>query len=113
MYSQEVEDHSQLQTRDHLARLAKDSAKKSEDIVKSLDSEQDEYMGIITGIVKRFGDYGKPGFGYIKGSNNEEYFVHYSDILSNGFKNLAQGQHVRFKGFLGKRGLYAKEVKVF
>jgi len=105
-------DHEEMQKRDHDTRLARSSveitARKPTEVPAA-----DEDLGIITGIVKRFGDYAKPGYGHLIGPNKEEYFVHYTDISSTGFKNLASGQHVTFRAFSGKRGLYAKEVKVF
>ena len=75
-------------------------------------SEKDKDLGVKTGIVKRFGDYDKPGYGHLLDSNNHEYFVHYTDIVGKGFRNLAKGQHVKFHGYEGEKGLYAKEVSV-
>jgi CspA family cold shock protein len=76
------------------------------------NSPDDKYMGVKTGVVKSFGEYSRPGFGHIYDSNNNEYFIHYTDIVAKGFKNLARGQHVKFHGFEGEKGLYAKEVSV-
>ena len=69
-------------------------------------------LGIKTGVVKRFGDYKRPGYGHLWDSENREYFVHYTDIEGSGFRNLARGQHVKFRAYEGSKGLYAKEVAV-
>ncbi len=34
------------------------------------------------------------GFGFIIGENTTEYFVHFSDIQGDGFKELYEGQKV-------------------
>jgi len=74
--------------------------------------KEDKFLGVKTGIVKSFGEYNRPGYGHIYDSSNNEYFVHYTDISGSGYKNLARGQHVKFKGYEGDKGLYAKEVSV-
>jgi len=104
--------HEDLQKIDHQARLGRDSASITLKQPSPIP-DTDEDLEIITVVVKRFGDYAKPVYGHLIGPNNEEYFVHYTDIASTGFRNLASGQHVRFRGYVGPKGLYAKEVKVF
>lgn len=48
-----------------------------------------------TGTVKWFND--QKGFGFITNeSNNEDVFVHFSAINSDGFKTLQEGQRVTF-----------------
>lgn len=39
----------------------------------------------------------KKGWGFIKADNNEEYFVHYSQIQMDGFKTLFMGDIVSFE----------------
>lgn len=47
------------------------------------------------GTVKWFNE--QKGFGFITNeATGEEVFVHFSGIISNGFKSLAEGQEVRF-----------------
>jgi len=75
-------------------------------------SDGDKDLGVKTGVVKSFGEYDRTGFGHLLDSNNHEYFVHYSDIVGSGFKNLARGQHVKFHAYEGPKGLFAKEVRV-
>jgi CspA family cold shock protein len=65
---------------------------------------------VLTGVVKKFED--KKGFGFLYDSDNNEYFVHFSEIEGKGFKSLGSGQHVKFIGKEGPRGLFAEEVRV-
>lgn len=63
----------------------------------------------IRGKVKWFNE--QKGFGFIE-SSGKDYFVHFSAILSQGFKTLSEGAHVIFKVTQGKKGLQAEEVEV-
>lgn len=48
------------------------------------------------GTVKWFNE--TKGFGFIKNDEGgDDVFVHYSDIASNGFKTLLEGQKVSFE----------------
>jgi len=47
-----------------------------------------------TGIVKWFND--SKGYGFITQTNGADVFVHYSAIVGEGFKTLAEGQEVEF-----------------
>jgi len=40
----------------------------------------------------------------------EDIFVHYSSILSNGYKTLVEGQYVEFELVRTDKGLQAKNV---
>jgi len=40
---------------------------------------------------------GQRGFGFIKGSNGEDYFVHQTSIISSGWRNLEVNQEVEFE----------------
>ncbi len=51
------------------------------------------------------------GFGFIVTEDNRECFVHYTDIVSDGFKNLAEGEEVRFSAVDNGKGLRAVEVE--
>jgi cold shock protein len=47
------------------------------------------------GTVKWFNS--EKGYGFIsKDDSGEDYFVHFSSILSEGYKSLAEGQRVTF-----------------
>lgn len=50
----------------------------------------------MEGIVKWFSN--KKGWGFITGDNENEYFVHYSGIISNNeYKSLTEGSKVVFE----------------
>ena len=51
------------------------------------------------------------GFGFIE-SSGKDYFVHFSNIISEGFKTLEEGAAVLFKPNQGKKGLEAQEVEL-
>ena len=46
----------------------------------------------MTGKVKWFDS--KKGYGFITGENGKEIFVHFSGIVTDGFKSLNEGQAV-------------------
>ena len=62
----------------------------------------------MTGRVKWFNN-GK-GFGFIEYKDGEDIFVHYSAILSEGYKTLVEGQEVQFELVRTDKGLQAKNV---
>lgn len=63
-----------------------------------------------TGTVKWF-DSAK-GFGFITSDDGSDVFVHFSAILSEGFKSLEEGQNVSFEVVEGARGPQAANVSV-
>ncbi|MBI1452859.1 cold-shock protein [Acinetobacter cumulans] len=63
---------------------------------------------LTTGTVKWFND--AKGFGFISGDNGNEVFAHYSQIMSNGFKTLIEGQRVQFSVSKSQRGFQASEI---
>ena len=60
------------------------------------------------GIVKWFSD--KKGYGFIEQGEEGDIFVHFSAIQMEGFKTLAEGDHVTFDIEHGERGPAAKDV---
>ena len=63
------------------------------------------------GTVKWFND--SKGFGFITPSEGgEEVFVHFSAILAEGFKSLAQGQAVEYEVVRSPKGLQARDVQL-
>lgn len=52
------------------------------------------------------------GFGYIKADDGECCFVHFSNLIMDGFKCLKDGQRVVFEKSLDNRGLSVKDVRV-
>lgn len=61
------------------------------------------------GIVKWFN--AEKGFGFIEREGEEDVFVHFSAIQSEGFKSLDEGQSVTFDVEEGQRGLQATNVQ--
>lgn len=52
----------------------------------------------------------RKGYGFIDGSDGRNAFVHYSDILTNGYKTLETGQSVSYNVELTEKGLKAINV---
>lgn len=50
------------------------------------------------------------GYGFIRRDNGEDVFVHYSEIVGDGFRQLEQGQRVRFDITQAKHGPMALNV---
>ncbi len=64
-----------------------------------------------TGKVKWFNN--QKGFGFIRDENEQDVFVHYSNIVSErSFKNLYEGQTVEFDVMETEKGTQAVNVKV-
>ena len=62
-----------------------------------------------TGTVKWFND--KKGFGFITNPEfKEDIFVHYSEIRTDGFKTLAEGENVDYDVFEDDKGAKARNV---
>ncbi|GAA0426486.1 MAG: cold-shock protein [Bacillota bacterium] len=61
------------------------------------------------GIVKWFN--AEKGFGFIEREGNDDVFVHFSAIQSEGFKSLDEGQKVTFDVEQGARGPQAASVQ--
>ena len=63
----------------------------------------------MKGKVKWFNN--EKGFGFIENeATGEDIFVHYSSILSGGYKTLVEGQYVEFELVRTDKGLQAKNV---
>lgn len=62
----------------------------------------------VEGTIKWFNE--KKGYGFIQQDNGDDVFVHYSSIVADGFKTLAEGQKVQFEIEQGERGLKAVNV---
>ena len=61
-----------------------------------------------TGTVKWFND--AKGFGFITLENGTDVFVHYTAIVGEGHKSLADGERVSFEVVKGPKGLQAAKV---
>ena len=63
------------------------------------------------GTVKWFND--SKGFGFITPSDGSpDVFVHFSEILADGFKSLSEGQKVEFEITSGPKGPRATQVRI-
>lgn len=60
------------------------------------------------GTVKWFN--AEKGFGFIEVEGENDVFVHFSAIQSEGFKSLEEGQKVEFEVVEGNRGPQAANV---
>lgn len=60
------------------------------------------------GIVKWFS--AEKGYGFIERENGDDVFVHFSDISSDGYRTLAEGEAVDFEVVEGDRGPKAANV---
>lgn len=49
----------------------------------------------MEGTVKWFNE--KKGFGFVSGSDGNDYFVHHSNIAGDGFKTLSENAKVTFE----------------
>ncbi len=63
----------------------------------------------LVGTVKWFNN--AKGFGFITMTGrDEDIFVHFRSIQSDGYRSLDEGQEVEFKLVEGPKGLQAEEV---
>jgi len=60
------------------------------------------------GLVKWFNS--DRGYGFIQGEKVSDIFVHFSDIQTEGFKTLKEGQLVDFELTDGAKGSMARNV---
>ena len=62
----------------------------------------------MNGTVKWFNS--EKGFGFITAEDNSDVFVHFSQIQTDGFKTLEEGQLVTFEVTEGDKGPQAENV---
>jgi CspA family cold shock protein len=51
------------------------------------------------------------GFGFISRQGGEDVFVHFKEIVGEGYKSLNEGDKVEFNVTQGPKGLQAQSVK--
>jgi len=65
---------------------------------------------VATGTVKWFSE--QKGYGFITPDDgSKDLFVHYSNIQTEGFKTLRDGQPVEYESAQGRKGLEATNVR--
>lgn len=64
---------------------------------------------LMTGKVKMFNK--EKGYGFIHGEDNKDYFFHYSALIMEGFKAIAEGTNVTFEVESSEKGPRAASVK--
>lgn len=65
---------------------------------------------LASGTVKWFSE--QKGYGFITPDDGgKDLFVHYSNILGDGFKNLQDGQPVQYEAAEGRKGPEATQVR--
>jgi cold shock protein len=62
----------------------------------------------MTGTVKWFNS--EKGFGFISGEDGKDIFAHFSQIKSEGYKSLQEGQKVSFDVVNGQKGPQAENI---
>ncbi|MCB0046044.1 MAG: cold shock domain-containing protein [Caldilineaceae bacterium] len=63
----------------------------------------------VTGTVKWFND--QKGYGFLSHEGGRDVFVHYSAIMSEGYRSLAEGDQVEFSIEEGPKGPSAVNVR--
>jgi len=67
-----------------------------------------EEVKMANGTVKWFNE--QKGFGFITADDGQDVFVHFSEIKSEGFKTLNEGEKVTFDITKGPKGPQASNV---
>jgi CspA family cold shock protein len=73
-----------------------------------VNAQPKEHVDMANGVVKWF-DKGK-GYGFILEESGSDVFVHYSGIISDGFKTLKEGDQVTFEIQTAPKGPAAVDV---
>ena len=63
----------------------------------------------MNGRVKWFSN--EKGYGFIEREGGEDVFVHFSAIVGEGYRSLAEGQEVEFDVVEGPKGRQAANVR--
>ncbi len=63
---------------------------------------------MLRGKVKWFNN--EKGYGFINYEGYEDIFIHYSSIITDGYKTLIDGEYVDFELVKTDKGLQAKKV---
>ncbi|OXC78260.1 Cold shock protein CspG [Caballeronia sordidicola] len=86
------------------------STARSRGAIADLSAQLSTGKSMATGTVKWFND--AKGFGFISPDDGgEDLFAHFSEIRSEGFKSLAEGQKVTFEVKMGQKGKQASNIQ--
>ncbi len=66
--------------------------------------------GANQAVVSFFND--SKGFGFATDDRGDDLFIHFSNIVGDGFKSLSQGQRITFEEATGPKGREARNVRV-
>ncbi|HEY4355889.1 MAG TPA: cold shock domain-containing protein [Acidobacteriaceae bacterium] len=66
-------------------------------------------MGAHKGVVRWFNNV--KGYGFVGCDGEKDVFVHYSAILSDGYRTLTEGDPVEYDVVEGSKGPQADQVK--
>ncbi|WP_123053920.1 cold-shock protein [Clostridium sp. JN-1] len=64
----------------------------------------------MNGTVKWFNS--EKGFGFITGEDGKDVFAHFSQINSDGYKSLEEGQKVSYDVVKGPKGPQAENITI-
>lgn len=64
----------------------------------------------MNGTVKWFN--GQKGFGFITGEDGTDVFAHFSQIKTDGYKTLEEGQKVSYEVVKGPKGPQAENITI-
>jgi CspA family cold shock protein len=66
-------------------------------------------MSVTNGTVKFFNN--EKGYGFISRDGEDDVFVHFSNIVGEGYRSLEEGQAVEFEVGPGRKGPEALNVR--
>ncbi len=95
-------DHSAFLSRILTNRMLTDVKFNNQGVLEVMSEERE------SGVVKWFN--GAKGYGFISRESGEDLFVHFSEIQSEGYRVLNEGEKVEFTVAESDKGLQAKEV---
>jgi CspA family cold shock protein len=73
------------------------------------EKSKGDKKSMSTGTVKWFND--SKGYGFITPDDGEDIFVHFSEIVGDGFRSLTEGMKVEFEVTDGPKGKKASNVR--
>ena len=90
---------------------SKSPADAREETIRRFKGEKSkgDKKGMSTGTVKWFND--SKGYGFITPDDGEDIFVHFSEIVGDGFRSLTEGMKVEFEVTDGPKGKKASNVR--